>query len=143
MGYFSLGYCFADFADFEFFQKMKFARNITKIFHSWNSIRVKHLSNYYHWNLIRVKNQGKNLKNKYGWQKVDSHAMMCVIFHEPSKIFRPRNQICAKNNPLKVVRPYNSPTVPISTQSRGVYCTCLVDSLVILEWQWMWAETHH
>ena len=40
--------------------------------------------------------------------------------YEPSKIFCPRYQICAKNNPLKVVRPYNSPTVPISTQSRGV-----------------------
>ena len=40
--------------------------------------------------------------------------------YEPSKIFRPRNQICAKNNPFKVLRPYNLPTVPISTQSRGV-----------------------
>ena len=33
--------------------------------------------------------------------------------HEPSKTCRPQNQICAKNNPLQVVRPYDSPTVPI------------------------------
>ena len=94
---------------------------------------MKHLSNYYQLNLIRVKKQGKNLKNKDGWQKVESNAMLCVIFPEPPKIFRPRNQICAKNNLLKVVRPYDSPTVAISTQSRGVSCPCLVDSLVILE----------
>ena len=25
-----------------------------------------------------------------------------------SRVCRPRNQICAKNNPLKIVRPYNS-----------------------------------
>ena len=42
-----------------------------------------------------------------------------VDSYETSKICCPRNQICAKNNPLKVIRPYNSPTVPISTQSRG------------------------
>ena len=42
---------------------------------------MKYPSNYYPWNLISVKNQGKNLKNKYGWQKVDSNAMMCLIFH--------------------------------------------------------------
>ena len=35
-------------------------------------------------------------------------------------MFGPRNQIFPKNNPHKVVRPYNSPTVSISTQSRGV-----------------------
>ena len=46
--------------------------------------------------------------------------MMCAIFHEPSKIFCPGNQICAKNNPLKVVRLYNSSTLPISTESKCV-----------------------
>ena len=41
-------------------------------------------------------------------------------FYEPQKMFGPGNQIFPKNNPHKVVRPYNSPTVSISTQSRGV-----------------------
>ena len=35
-------------------------------------------------------------------------------------MFGPRNQTFSKINPHKVVRPYNSPTVSISTQSRGV-----------------------
>ena len=33
--------------------------------------------------------------------------------YEPSKVCRPRNQICAKNNPLQAERLYDSPTVPI------------------------------
>ena len=53
----------------------------------------------------------KMLKN-FSFAKLNSH--------EPPKICRPQNQICAKNNPLKVVRPYNSPNAPISTQGRGV-----------------------
>ena len=42
-----------------------------------------------------------------------------VNSYETSKICCSRNQICAKNNPLKVVPSYNSPIAPISTQSRG------------------------
>ena len=34
--------------------------------------------------------------------------------YEPSKVCRPRNQICAKNNPLQLERSYDSPTVLIS-----------------------------
>ena len=33
--------------------------------------------------------------------------------YEPSKVCRPRNQICAKNNPLQVEGSYDSPTTPI------------------------------
>ena len=51
----------------------------------------------------------KKLKN-YSFAKLNSY--------ETSKFRRPRNQICTKNNPLNVVRPYNSPTLPISTHSR-------------------------
>ena len=48
------------------------------------------------------------------------------------KICCSRNQICATNNPLKIVRPCNSTTAPIFTQSRGGKRTCLVDSFIML-----------
>ena len=51
---------------------------------------------------------GKNIPRKI----LKNCSFANLNSYEPSKICHPQNQICAKKNPLQVVRPYDSSTVP-------------------------------